>query len=124
VLSYDIKIVRAENPDDQPEEFLDVKRLVSAVESFPPFAARGLTWDEQNWTDMPEFAGLYMLLNNHAPGRTAPGQFDYRAGEAEYCCMHLAAAGYDLDRCYELAAHIAERTEACAWDLQTGEQIV
>ncbi|HOB75544.1 MAG TPA: hypothetical protein PKG54_13590 [Phycisphaerae bacterium] len=122
-MSYEIMIAHAQGPDCEPDELIDVSKVIEAVESFPPFAARGVTWEDQNWEGMPEFAGLYMLLNNHAPDETPGGEFDYRSGVAESCSMHLAARGYDLGRCYELAAHIARRTGARAWDLQTEMEI-
>ena len=122
-MSYDIRIIRSDAPHTPALDMLDVGRLVAAVESFPPFAMRGFTWEKQDWTALAEFAGLYMLLSNHAPGETSAGEFDYEAGEAEYCDMHMAGGDFDLDRCYELAAHVARKTGARAWDLQTGDAI-
>jgi len=123
-MSYDIMIICSDTPHGEVEDMLDVAKLIAAVEGFPAFAMHGISWEEQNWTDIPEFAGLYMILNNHAPGRLPSGEFDYRAGEAECCSMHMAGGRFDLDQCYELAAYLAKKTGARAWDLQTGEEVV
>ena len=118
-MSYDIFIAKTEAPGGEVLGPLDVKRIVQAVNSFPPFVERGITWSNEGWEKHRPWEGLVIDLEEHQAG--AAGQFadEGSGGVADACNLHVSyGTDSDLRACIALAVHIAEATGATAWDLQ------
>lgn len=119
-MSYDILITKSDDPYAEPRDLLSVRSIVEAVNKYPPFAERGITWKNSKWNDHPAWEGLTIDLEGHDPERISQGKFDDQAGTSEGCRMHISyGTDSDLHSCLELARRIARAADARAWDLQS-----
>lgn len=119
-MSYDIRIMKGDDPYDGPVEALSVKALIEAVNSYAPFAERGVTWSNERWLEYGPWQGLVMHLEEYEPSEAElRGDEEEGIGVADSCNMHISyGSKSDLAACMALAVHIAEATGAKAWDLQ------
>ncbi len=118
-MSYDIRLMKGDDPYGDPVEMLDVSTLIEAVNRYPPFAERGITWANQRWNEYTPWEGLAMDLEEYEPSEAELERKEGPPGVADACNMHISyGTESDLRACLELALHIAKATGAQAWDLQ------
>jgi len=125
-VSYDIRIMKATGPYEDPGEQLDVSALVEAINTFPPFAKRRVTWSNQRWNEYPEWQGLTIDLEDWhpPPSEPRPGTEHRAGGQADACEFHVSyGAQSDVVECMVLALHVARAVGAKAWDLQLDRAI-
>ena len=120
-MSYSIYITHGEYDHHSSDDTLPVADLIRAFDDFGPFRKAGATWHNRQWEDLPGWQGLCVFPTEHAPAELEDGSFDYYGGEMMVLqlCMSLQSKG-DMERCCDLAAHLARRLGAHAWDPQTG----
>jgi hypothetical protein len=123
-MSYDIRIMKGDDPYSAPFEPLNVTMLIEAVNSFPPFAERGITWSNERWLEYQPWEGLVMHLEEYEPTEAELGGGEEKMGSADACNVHISyGTESDLAQCIALAVRIAEATEATAWDLQLDRRL-
>jgi hypothetical protein len=122
-MSYDIRIIKSDDPNGEPTDVLDVPVVIGALNSFPPFLKRGITWSNQRWNEHAAWEGLVIYLEGHDLDKNASGQWDENTGTCDSVLMCISyRTESNIRSCLELAIRIGEETGATTWDLQTDRQ--
>ncbi|MCK6499054.1 MAG: hypothetical protein L6Q38_06190 [Nitrospira sp.] len=116
--------MKSDDAYGEPQDALEVRAIVQAVNTFPRFVEHGITWANRDWDELEEFEGLMIDLEGHDPERVGPGRFDDEAGSCDSVKIYISyGTDSDLIACLELAIRIAEATGATCWDLQTDKAV-
>ena len=118
-MSYDIRIVKGKDPYGESLRPLSVAGLIDAVNSFPPFRERGITWDNERWNDYAPWRGLVIELEEWDRNSAAAESRTRDMGEADACNIYVSLGSEsEIAACMALAVHVARAAGATAWDLQ------
>lgn len=114
-MSYDIRITKSDDPEEQPVDQIDVRQFIEAFNAFPAIQEAGITWSGDHWADDSLWGGTAIYF----AGYDAPIDERERDGSTDACDFHITYGNHtDFVSCFHFAVYIASAVGAKAWDLQ------